>query len=153
MNSNMYTDVLDSAWNLFGEFLHGQYDALLVAVSSVPLNEQATEALQSTFSQLEYGSAACTFVVVKAGPDSVILSPSELFLLLESLDPLLVVVTDKAAADAFSQAYKEPVLLEKRHRIFGREIRAFASFETMLESPRGKQRAWTQLKTLPGLER
>lgn len=153
MNSNMYTNVLDNAWGLFGDFLRGQHDALLVIVSSVRLNEQATEALQSTFAQLGYGSAACTFVVVKDEPNPVVLSSSELFLLLESLDPLLIVVTDKEAADLFSQAYREPVPLGKRHRIFGREIRAFASFETMLESSRDKQKAWAQLKTLPGLER
>lgn len=152
MNSNMYSNTLDNAWRLFESYLDGQHDALLVIVSSLPLNDQAVRALQSSFTQLGYGMAACTFVTLKNDEGAVSLSGQELFLLLESLDPFLVVIADAQAAEVFSQAYREPVEFEKKRRIFGREIRAFESFESLLESSPGKQKAWAQLKTLPKLE-
>ena len=151
MNSNMYSNTLENAWVLFESHLSGQHDALLIVLSSVSLNEAATTALQKTFAQLGYGSAAGTFITLANDEGSVILSGSELFLLLESLDPCLIIITDKSAVNLFSQAYKKPVEHDKQRRIFGREVRAFESFETLLESSPGKQKAWAQLKTLPKL--
>lgn len=152
MNSNMYSNTLDNAWGLFESYLSGQHDALVVIVSSAYLSDMAINALQSSFAQLGYGTAACTFVVLENGKESIPLSGSELFLLLESLDPFLMVITDARAGEALSQTYHEPIEFEKNRRMFGREVRAFESFESLLESSPGKQKAWAQLKTLPKLD-
>lgn len=154
VKSNMYASTLDNTWGLYHEYLEGRHEALISVVSSKPLSPLARKALESSFAQQGYGSSSCTFVVLEgtAGTSGLPrLTNQELFSALEGLDPLFSVITDKEAALDCSQAYRQPLPLNKRSRLFGRELRAFSSFETLLSSQEGKQKAWALLKSLPKL--
>ena len=72
-----------------------------------------------------------------------------LFLLLEGLDPLIVVAAGAEAARALGAAYRQEVPLDGACRLFGRDAVAFKSFEHMLDDAQSKQAAWALLKKLP----
>ena len=72
-----------------------------------------------------------------------------LFLLLEGVDPLVVVAADAEAARALGAAYRQDVPLDGACRLFGRDAVAFKSFESMLGDVQSKQAAWALLKRLP----
>ncbi len=96
---------------------------------------------------LGFGDDACFHCTLR--PDGAQpLSAAETFELIERLDPVVLVATDSAAARALSDAYRANVAPLARSRILGRTTVAFRSFEEMLASPEGKQRAWALLKLL-----
>ena len=70
-------------------------------------------------------------------------------MLVEGLDPLCIVIADRASGAVFSKAYQERCPLDAAGRVLGRSIVAFTSFASLLETPADKQRAWALLKTLP----
>lgn len=80
------------------------------------------------------------------------LADRALFAALEGLDPLAVIVTDRAAISALAHAYRTPALKPGTARLLGRETVLFDGFESMLESEDGRQRAWAMLKRLPRIE-
>ncbi|MCL2888813.1 MAG: hypothetical protein FWE65_00130 [Eggerthellaceae bacterium] len=154
----MYERVLEGTWELFGDYLSGAREAMLCVVSSAELGGAAKAALQSSFAKLGYGKAACTFFTLQGkascdgrdGRDGLPpLAEKEIYAVLEGMDPCLLVIADAQAAKACSRAYRLDIPLDQRSRVFGREVRAFASFESMLDDPKGKQGAWALLKTLP----
>ena len=160
--SNMYERTLEGTWGLFGDYLKGAREALLCVVSASPLSQRATEALQSSFAQLGYGKAACTFVALRGnglvdgtpeggmpGGNMPVLGEKEVSAVIEGLDPLLLVIADKTACEACSKAYRQKIPLDQRSRVLGREVRAFSSFEAMLDDPQAKKAAWMLLKSLP----
>jgi len=149
----MYESSLENTWALFGDCLQGYRDAIIVVISSKQLQDQAKKALENSFARLGYQPPACTFVSLEGFGDLSLpaLNEKDLFSLVEGLDPLFLVITDKDAAQRFAFAYRRDVPLDKRSRVFGREVRAFASFETMLEDFSSKQIAWALLKSLPKL--
>lgn len=151
--ATMYENTLIESWGLLGNYLEGEYAALVLIVSTKRLSEPARNALESSFAKLGYGRSACTFLCLDGfieGSGSATLGGKGLFAAIEGLDPLFLVITDEGAGRLCAEAYKQPLVLDKRSRLFGRELRAFASFESMLQSPEGKQRAWSLLKSLPG---
>lgn len=77
------------------------------------------------------------------------LDGSALRMLVEGLDPLCVIIADRASAAAFSQAYGKHCSLDAAGRALGRSVVAFTSFAGLLETPADKQRAWALLKALP----
>ncbi|MCL2825780.1 MAG: hypothetical protein FWD72_00055 [Eggerthellaceae bacterium] len=169
----MYERVLQGTWDVFGDYLNGARESLLCIVSTPPLSDRAKSALQSSFAQLGYGAFPCTFFTLQgnaaagaasaaAAPADVGASPAtspssplphlsekEVFAVIEGLDPLLLVITDAAAIRTCSQAYHQEVPPDQRSRVLGREVRAFSSFDGMLDDPKGKQEAWALLKSLP----
>lgn len=151
VNSNMYEVTLNSVWSLFEEYLSGEQQALIVIVSSVPLGEQAHKALQSSFDRLGYGQAACTFVVQKPTIESAELSDKEFFILLEGLDPKILVITDDSSAHLCGKSYGLNLVLDTRMRLFGRDVCVFSSFENMIADNASKQKAWALIKSLPKL--
>ena len=97
------------------------------------------------------GCACCTYVVLRAdgAAGDAALDGQALFLLLEGLDPLIVVAADAEAARALGAAYRQEVPLDGACRLFGRDAVAFKSFEHMLDDAQSKQAAWALLKKLP----
>jgi len=155
IKSNMYEQALEGTWEVFGDYLKGAWEGLLCVVSAVPLSQRATEALQSSFAQLGYGKAACTFLALRGNSPAEgmpALGEREAYAAIEGLDPLLLAITDKEACEACSKAYRQAIPLDQRSRVLGREVRAFSSFEALLDSPQGKQAAWGLLKSLPKFE-
>lgn len=151
-NSNMYTVGLDTAWELAGARLDGAREALVCAVSSQALSEQARRALSNSAKALGYGDAACAFLALET-PGEQPLSGRMLLAALEGLDPLALVVADRAAGDALAQAYHVAAPApDAPFRLLGRSGVAFASLEGMLGAETDKQRAWALLKRLPRIE-
>jgi hypothetical protein len=151
INSNMYETTLDSVWALFENYLDGERQGLIVILSSTPLGDQARKALQSSFSRLGYGKLACTFVGLQPADAGLSLSSKDLLTLIEGLDPSILVVTDAEAATLCGKSYARELPLDQRSRLYGREIRAFSSFESMIAASESKQKAWALLKSLPKL--
>lgn len=82
-------------------------------------------------------------------PTAPTLDGDALRMLVEGLDPLCIVIADRASGAVFSKAYQERCPLDAAGRVLGRSIVAFTSFASLLETPADKQRAWALLKTLP----
>ena len=72
---------------------------------------------------------------------------NDLFTLMEGVDPLRVVATDTAAAQALAAAYGQPAVPGEHGRLFGRDIVAFHRFEDLLDDATHKQKAWALLKS------
>lgn len=157
-NSNMYEASLEETWERFGLCLDGSFECPVCVVSSKTLPENARAALMSSARALGYGNGACTFLTVdrRAGNEGAegpaALSESDLFAAIEGLDPLALVIADRAAADLCSHAYRCGVPSPDTSRLLGRDTAVFDDFAAMLETPREKQRAWRLLKRLPRLE-
>lgn len=80
--------------------------------------------------------------------ESPVLSAADLFTVIESLDPIVLIATDSTAARTLSEAYRANIAPFARSRVFGRTTVAFRSFEDLLATPDDKQRAWRILKLL-----
>lgn len=155
-NGNMYEVTLEETWELFAPYLFGARTAPVCVVSTSKLGDVAQSALESSATALGYGSASCTYVVLEGTSDSATsttgtapLDSQALFLLVEGLDPLVLVATDAKATQALSATYRQKVSLNSACRLFGRDAVAFKAFEPMLNNAQDKQAAWALLKKLP----
>lgn len=77
------------------------------------------------------------------------LSEKDIFRVIESLDPLCLVITDLAAAEQVAKAYRTRIELETPGTILGHPYCCFADFSSMLKNEKFKKKAWSLLKTLP----
>lgn len=149
MKSNMYAVSLDSTWEEFGAHISGAREGVACAISAYPLSPAAANALTSTFASLGYGKAAATFVALEPGDGAVLVNASQLFRIIEGLDPLCMVVADKASSKAVAEAYRLDQVPHGVTRVLGRDAVFFDDFDSLLESSESKQRAWKLLKALP----
>lgn len=149
-NGNMYEVTLAETWELFAPYLSGAASGCVCVVSARPLDDAARGALESSAAALGYGRPGCTYAVLR-GEDAkgATLDGQALFLLVEGLDPLVVIAADGESAAALAVAYRQEVALDAATHLFGRPAVAFASFATMLEDAKSKQAAWALLKKLP----
>lgn len=162
----MYEVGLTQSWDRFGAHLEGSSQAIACIVSFSALSEQAKGALKNSVAALGYGKAACTFLALNNGaaaePDGAsaaaepgaaqgVLREGDLFAAVEGLDPLLLIIADARAVQACADAYRLPLSVLDKGRLFGRDVITFDSFETMLADPEEKQKAWRLLKRLPRL--
>lgn len=76
------------------------------------------------------------------------LPDADLYLLIESLDPLCLVATDTSAAAALSRIYRATLTAGTPARLLGRPTLTFTDFATLISTPAGKQKAWSALKKL-----
>lgn len=172
-NGNMYEVALEEVWELFSPYLDGARAGVVCVASATRLGDAARSALENSAAALGYGRACCTYVALRsesaAGKalgteesgtgkertaDHEVAGEAELdgqalFLLLEGLDPLVVVAADAEAARALGAAYRQEVPLDGACRLFGRDAVSFKSFEHMLDDAQSKQAAWALLKKLP----
>ena len=128
------------------------FTALEKAVSTLRINTNAVVFvnLYPDFPDTEDAEDAedvCNDVQAKTGE----LSAADLFELVEGVDPMCVVATDKAAVQAMANAYRHPINLDRMNRVFGRNVAAFTSFDEMLMSKAQKFEAWSILKKLTRL--
>ena len=169
----MYEVTLEETWELFAPYLDGARAGVVCVASATRLDAAARNALENSAAALGYGRACCTYVVLRPGSATrettdggedgtaegrgaahevageTALDGQALFLLLEGLDPLVVVAADAEAARALGAAYRQEVPLDGACRLFGRDAVAFKSFEHMLDDAQSKQAAWALLKKLP----
>lgn len=120
----------------------GSLDALFCVVSHAGSSESAQSALTAT--AIHEGFAAQDIIWISMRD----LEASDLALLIESVDPLCLVVLDQRSAEKLSRAYNQPVKLESNDSILGRPCCYFVDFERMLGTDERKQRAWALLKEM-----
>ncbi|MBR5260187.1 MAG: hypothetical protein IKV48_06950 [Eggerthellaceae bacterium] len=144
---NIFEVTANDTLELYGDFVEGDGRKLVLILGSEPkgLSSHAKSALGNSMSKLGYGHDCCSFATTST-LDGGQLGPHDAFTLIEGLDPLLVIAADAHAANIISQAYRTPITLDDIARPLGRPCLAFSSFEHMLESEDGKQRAWALMK-------
>lgn len=168
----MYEVTLEETWELFSPYLDGARTGVVCVASANQLGSAARGALENSAAALGYGRVCCTYIALRPGSaagaatgngeggiakgtadhevaEEAALDGQALFLLLEGLDPLVVVAADAEAARALGAAYRQEVPLDGACRLFGRDAVAFKSFEPMLDDAQSKQVAWALLKKLP----
>ena len=121
-------------------------DCLALALSSVPLGSEARAAVEKSLEKLGYGAGRCAFAALRASEGGE-LGPAELLNIIEGIDPLCLIVADKASLQALEHAYRTRIA-KGAGRLLGRPFAAFANLEKLLETPAGKQSAWAILKQL-----
>ena len=153
IESNMYSASAVEVWNLFGDYVDGNANALALVLSETPLGNTACEALAKSFAALGYGNDACAFATLaprgQTQTQAVHLDAQALFMLIEGLDPVSLVCADAQAIKALEGAYRTQLKPDAAERVFGRPAALLADFEGMLASDDGKQAAWRILKTMP----
>lgn len=153
--NNIYEVNARSVLDIYGSYIRATGGETLLAVSMEPLSARAEEALLKSAAGLGFGARALAFVALDSfDPESadgeMTLGPADTFALVEGLDPLSVIVADSQAASVFGHAFRVPVSLDAFSRAAGRAVVAFRSFDSMLDDPSEKQRAWALLKKIPG---
>ena len=152
--SNIYAAGAVDILTIFEDFVDGSSTRIALALGFEPLAYEARNAIDKSLLSFGYGSDACSFASIgprdrDAEGGDMKLDPQSLFLLIEALDPLLLVVADEAAARILAQAYRTAFNLDAACRVFGRPTVVFRDLTALLETAEGKQKAWTLLKTLP----
>lgn len=146
--SNMYSSQTADVRELFGDYIEGNGDCIALCLYAGDLRTEARTAIEKSLEAFGYGKGACTYACIAAGNESP-LDPNALFMLVEGLDPLLIVCADNKSCVALGAAYRENVPAHTVSRIFGRETAAFNDLGKLMESPESKQRAWAVFKQLP----
>lgn len=149
-NRNPYAFSLDTVGQIFGAHLSGKLGGLVGIVSNLPLGPSAQKALESSASALGFGEGSCCYVIIRTAndDDASRLGANDLHMVIEGVDPLVLVAADAQAASVLSHAYQCDVPTNNASRVLGRTCVAFKGFEQMLDSPDNKQRAWALLKRL-----
>lgn len=151
----------------------GNETAAACIVSARPLTKEARAALVASAKQLGYREQQLAFIVLTGTPQTeaesdseatpnqpsaptsssaeahTTLQPADLMHIIETLDPLCVVLADHKSTAAASRAYNAPLALEAKEQLLGRPVRCFENFAALLATPEGKRQAWAALKTLP----
>ena len=155
--------------SIYNNYLSNYVEGSVCIISSSALSNVAFTALEKAVSTLGLNTNAVVFVNLypdfsdaedaedsedvyndvqaKTGE----LSAADLFELVEGVDPMCVVATDKTAVQAMANAYRHPINLDRMNRVFGRNVAAFTSFDEMLMSKAQKSEAWSILKKLTRL--
>ncbi len=157
---------------VYGDFVEGTGNELLLVASTRALGGAAREALEKSAAALGYGARGCAYVVAAVGgaadggaaapgladaadgapePAGTALGARDLLSVVEGLDPLAIVAADADAASLLGRAYRCEIALDAATRVMGRTVAAFRRFEDLLETPEEKQKAWALLKKMPKL--
>lgn len=155
--SNIYEAGAVGIAELYADYLEryaGSDQCIALSISSHPLDAAAHDAVSKSLAALGYGNEACTYATTVPQDSTVeggeiVLDPQALFMLVEGIDPLLVIVADDQTTRLLGEAYRCSFAPDSAVRVFGRPGIAFSNLETMLGTNEGKQRAWHLFKTLP----
>lgn len=142
---------------LYAPYVSGSVEVLALVASSKSLSKEACEAFVKSLVRLGYSCERIAFVTCTpkgaeqpaAESAPVALGASELYTIVEGLDPLSMIVADAEAAALLTQAYREQLTPDTYTRLLGRPCVVLASFERALADPAKKQIAWSLLKQLP----
>ena len=141
---------------LFGDYLEGDVTpgaCVALALGETAPSDAVRNAIVKSLAALGYGENACTFATLLPfdqdieGAD-IPLDAQSLFLLVEGLDPLRIIVTDRRSADLLASAYRTAFPNDSAARTFGKPTAVFRDLNTLLQTDVGKQKAWAVLKTL-----
>lgn len=133
----------------YASHIEGPIACTAIVLSERSLTDAARDALAKSLASLGYGDKGLAFAHLDA--EGTVLGSSDIFSIIEGLDPLCLIVADEASAQLLSQAYRCPIALDAYMRLLGRPCAAFKSFEGMLADAVEKQRAWAVLKRIPKL--
>lgn len=141
----------------FERFVEGSANDLLLVISSAGLPDQSRQAIESTAERLGLGGSRISWATIlgretadKADDENepVPISAPNLHLLVESIDPAAIIVTDIGAMSILSEAYGTGLEADSSNRVACRTCATFSDFDTMLVDPDSKQKAWRVLKNL-----
>lgn len=171
--SNIFESPRLAIWNTYSNYLSGSTNGAFIVVSTNELNEQAHQALTNSARALGYGTKGTTFFTLSPvnsikhpetpydsinQPDTERfeksvnhLSGKEIFRIIESLDPLCIVITDHKTIETIARAFSARLEIEVPTTLLGHNCCCFEDFERMLTQEKTKQRAWALFKTLPKL--
>ena len=138
--NNTFTRAKAAALAGFEHVIDGDPDAFACIVSWDGVSERVQKAMEASFARLDY--AEVNSVRLAGVPDDCV------FALMESLDPMVLAIVDRRAAEALGKAYRTAVEVDGFGRLFGRSYVSFGSFEEDMGSEQLKQRNWAWLKTL-----
>ena len=127
---------------LFDEYVEGDANRPVLTVSTEKLGGVSRNAIEKSLLAFGYRPNSCTFAAIGN------LDRQAVFLLVEGLDPLYVIATDRKAVSSLSQAYRTNFPTDSFIRVFGRCAIAFDNLDELMQTPESKQRAWALLKTL-----
>lgn len=159
-SSNIYEVTTENVLDAYAPFVEFGADGasgaerkisrlLAIALSTAPLGAAAREAVEKSLQALGYGADCCAFATTAA--EGAELGGPELLSLTEGLDPLLLIICDARCAETLAKAYHARIEPGLAGRLLGRPYVAFADFESLMETPEDKQKAWALLKRLPKL--
>ena len=141
-NANIYGYGRAHTFEQYADRLEGNRDGIALAIFTEQPNDAAKNALEKSFAAIGLDAGACTYAQIDN------LKPDEIFALVEGIDPLALVACDAKAAGLYGQAVRQEFPTMQRMRIFGREARAFAQLNAMLEQEADRQAVWHLLKTM-----
>ena len=128
---------------LFADYLEGGPDRPALALSSNQLASDARSAIDKSLVAFGYAPDSCSHVTCA------MLDPQAVFLLIEGLDPLYVIATDRETAALLAKAYRTDYQPDSPIRVAGRSGVAFTDLHALMSTPESKQKAWKLLKSLP----
>ena len=164
--TNLYEASRQNVWDSFSEHLSGSPVGAFLIVSSAPLAEVAQTALLNSSATLGYGASNTAFLTLfpdQAGEgegesegsgaepaeSKQPLAPQEIFRIIESLDPLCIVIADHQAIEDVARAFRARLEIEVPTTLLGHYCCCFEDFKAMLSRDKTKQKAWSLLKAFP----
>ena len=151
--SNIYEAGAADIRALFQDHVDGDSSRIALALSATSLDGAARQAIEKSLEAFGYGADSCSFAVLdprgKDDGEGAELDPQSVFLLVEALDPALVVITDEKTGRVVAQAYRAAFDLDAPARVFGRPTCVFRDLTALLTTDNGKQTAWKVLKSFP----
>lgn len=154
--SNIFEAGAAEVPQLFGDFIETESlgkQCVALTLSMQTLDDRTRNAIEKSLIALGFGEESCTYATVQPSSrdDSLGDTPLDaraLFLLVEGLDPLCIIATDRQTVDLLNAAYRTEFQLDATVRVFGRPSAAFGNLPALLETDAGKQKAWALFKTL-----
>ena len=146
-NSNMYDVTADSILAVYGDLIDGDGTATVLVVSSESVSEEARRALEKSMVALDVGSNRLAYVQT-ASSDGQNLGSTDLFTIIEGLDPIYLIIADASSAQLTKSAYRQNLPLDARCRLFGRSTIVLRALNDLFDSEDNKQRLWALLKLL-----
>ena len=131
---------LNETWAHYSQCLSGNKEALILVISTQSLSSDAKFACTASFQKLGWGDSPCIWCTWNKN------NPADLFSLVEGIDPVLLILCDKAAKEEIAISYRCTIDPLKQSRVFGRNCIAFDSMENLLLKPTDKLKIWHLFK-------
>ena len=150
-NINIYEINAYQALIRFERFIKGNANDILMVISSADLSERSRRAIESSAERLGLGESRISWVnILGNSPEEehIPITPENLHLLVESIDPSAIVITDIGAMSILSEAYETALEADASNRVACRTCASFSDFDSLLSDEDSKQKAWRILKDL-----